>query len=74
MTKKEQIQQEAEKLKQLLNDAYEIAGSLRDTFSSWPDNYEMQGYMKERCNNIRGQLYESKNDARLLIRAINQQS
>lgn len=71
---KQELTQDGEKLLHLIEQAYELAGSMRDTFSSWPDSQpEIQGYMKERCNSMRGLLYELKNDARLLNRAISKQ-
>lgn len=53
--KKTEIQAEKDKLYEHLMEAYELAGSLRDSFSSVEGN---QGALKEHCNTIRGKIYE----------------
>ena len=55
---KKEIQELISLMRENLFTAYETAGTIRDLFSSLPD--EMQGRLKEPCNEIRKLLYEAR--------------
>lgn len=55
--KNEEILEHIDKMYDQLQQAYEIAGGLRDTFSgSGPE----EGKLKDYCNDIRGKIYSMR--------------
>ena len=52
---KEEIQAEKDKLYEHLMEAYELAGSLRDSFTNIGEN---KNELKKHCNIIREKIYE----------------
>ena len=55
---KNEIQELIREMRENLLAAYETAGTIRDLFSSLPD--EMQEQFKQPCNEIRKLLYEAR--------------
>ena len=68
MKKVEEILGQTDKMYELLMEAYEIAGGLRDTFSCVEVN---EGLLKSFCNSIRGKIYAIREMKEPFKQAIN---
>lgn len=68
-TQKQEILNDLDELYEDLENAYQIAGNLRDAFTTFGDD-QFRGQLKEYCNKIRGNISELQQFRSLFTRII----